>query len=512
MRTHTPTAAFLSLATALTVVTTPATPADPTSLAVSKALVAAYGAGAAIDDSSVTQCMTTSPQTLAYRTDRIVLRPSPATTTTSAVNHVIAALQVEMGVGTFSVGTPETILWDAASDPGAPHFAAHPRPDRVDGDSVIWRVVAVPITAYGEHPVPVVRLARRLRSEDLLASPDYLEPADNGPLGVWPEGPPTPAPGPGVPRTGLGSGTTAVVFDTGVPAASDANLPLRLSRLTPADVEDPDRNGDHLADVYFGVHLTAIAGIFATMVPDTTVKGVRITGSNGIATEFSAAKRMNTILRAADDLLAWPDVVIAAFGSPACEVGPAEPGADMVPLGLRMVSEAVNRQRQAVVVAAAGNLGVDKPIYPAAFGTDLPAIISVGALDATADSDGNPWTSASRTAPPAAFSNYGPWVSAWTPGVGLPTYHALNLRFEPTGPTINGYAYVNGTSYAAPMLATAVVEQIARTGLSPQRAWESVRATGRACSAALGSGVGLALTAMSATSTTKADPLLPSQC
>jgi len=184
----------------------------------------------------------------------------------------------------------------------------------------------------------------------------------------------------------------------------------------------------------------------------------------------------------------------------------------MAPLGLQMVSEAVDRYREAVVFAAAGNLGTATPVYPAAFGTDLPAIISVGALNATADADLAPWPSASRTAPPADFSNYGPWVTAWMPGVALPTYHARNLRFEPNGPIINGYASVNGSSYAAPMLSGLVLEQVARTGQSPQRAWESIRSTGRACSSAVGSGVALALTAMTATAATPADPGLPSEC
>jgi subtilisin family serine protease len=184
----------------------------------------------------------------------------------------------------------------------------------------------------------------------------------------------------------------------------------------------------------------------------------------------------------------------------------------MVPLGLQMVAEAVDRTRDAVVVASAGNDGTDKPFYPAAFENDLPAVVSVGALDATKDSDGNPWTSASRSAAPASFSNFGSWVTAWAPGVSLPTYHAIGLRYEVNGQPINGYANVDGTSFAAPVVGGEILDQVARTGQTPRAAWEAIRATGRTCSAAVGSGIAVALTKATDTPTTRADPALATEC
>jgi subtilisin family serine protease len=165
-----------------------------------------------------------------------------------------------------------------------------------------------------------------------------------------------------------------------------------------------------------------------------------------------------------------------------------------------------------MVVAAAGNRGTDKRFYPAAFQGEFPAVISVGALDATTDADGDPWTSASRTAAPASFSNFGSWVTAWAPGVSLPTYHAIGLRYDINGQVINGYAKVNGTSFAAPMVGAEILEQIARTGQKPQDAWQAIHDSGRTCSAAVGSGVAVALTTMTDTATTMADPLLPTEC
>jgi hypothetical protein len=510
-------AAILPPATAAAGDVPPALP-KPIALAVSEALVAGFGAGATVDDSTVTRCMSAPAMPLAYRTDRIILRPSPTTTTTDVKNQVAAVLNIAMGVGAFTLGEPETITWDPAADPGAVvharRFQAGPAIMPADADSLIRRVVSVPIQAEGQRTVPVVDVARRLRAKGWPASPDYLLAPGNGPLGVWPDGGPAPTGGPGAPRPGLGGGTTIAVYDTGVPDGTAAKLPPNLTKLMPGDTEQPDRNGDGTADLYFAVHLTAIAGVVATVAPDATVKGVRITGPNGIATDFSAAQRMASTLREAHDLHNWPQVIVNSFGSPVCGASTTGGGADMAPLGLEMVSEAVDRHQEAVVVAAAGNRGTDKRFYPAAFHVDYPAVLSVGALDATADADGDPWTSPSRTAKAATFSNFGPWVALWAPGVSLPTYHAIGLRFEINGSTIYGYAKVNGTSFAAPYMAAMIVEQVARTGQSPGQAWREIRQSGRTCSTALGGGVAVALTSMTATSTstTSADPLLRTDC
>ena len=83
--------------------------------------------------------------------------------------------------------------------------------------------------------------------------------------------------------------------------------------------------------------------------------------------------------------------------------------------------------RGVVVVAAAGNQGSDNPAnagYPAQY----PGVIAVGAV--------------TSTDAVASFSNYGPWVDVFAPGVGLPA----PLR----GGAIRAF---NGTSAAAPVVA-----------------------------------------------------------
>src|SRR5262249_9662835 len=88
-----------------------------------------------------------------------------------------------------------------------------------------------------------------------------------------------------------------------------------------------------------------------------------------------------------------------------------------------------------IVVAAAGNSGQNadtSPLYPAAFSTRYPNVISVAATD----SSGNL----------AGFSTYGPQsVTLGAPGANI--YSTL-----PGG----GYGYKSGTSMAAPHVAGAV--------------------------------------------------------
>jgi subtilisin family serine protease len=88
--------------------------------------------------------------------------------------------------------------------------------------------------------------------------------------------------------------------------------------------------------------------------------------------------------------------------------------------------EAVNYalERGVVVAAAAGNQGTGLRFYPAAF----PGVLAVGALDG----EGRP----------ASFSNRGPWVSLWAPGVRV--YSAF-----PGG----GFGLLSGTSMASPIVA-----------------------------------------------------------
>lgn len=107
--------------------------------------------------------------------------------------------------------------------------------------------------------------------------------------------------------------------------------------------------------------------------------------------------------------------------------------------------EAVNYalERLVVVVAAAGNQGTGLRHYPAA----LPGVVAVGAVDGRGEA--------------AWFSNRGPWVSLWAPGVRI--YSTFSG---------GGYGLLSGTSMAAPIaagLAALLKERYPFTGAYPIR-------------------------------------------
>jgi subtilisin family serine protease len=117
-----------------------------------------------------------------------------------------------------------------------------------------------------------------------------------------------------------------------------------------------------------------------------------------------------------------------------------------------------------------------RPHYPAAF----ESVVSVGALDGTVDPDGNPWTSRSRTAPLADFTNRGSWVKFYATGVELPTTSATGLRFEDNGKIIDGKATASGSSFSGPQVAGLIAEVMSTSGIKARAAVEVLRSSGTA--------------------------------
>jgi hypothetical protein len=161
----------------------------------------------------------------------------------------------------------------------------------------------------------------------------------------------------------------------------------------------------------------------------------------------------------------YPNLLINAFGGAVCDRNPMAPGAVLQPVGMEAVVEAVDRfdpfkAGGMLIVASAGNEASSRPRYPAAF----TSVLSVGALDGTKDSDLSPWSSPSKTAPVADFSNRGSTVDVYALGVDLPTTHVSGVRFETGGDIIDGKASVSGTSFAAPKMAAYIAERMSTSG------------------------------------------------
>lgn len=150
------------------------------------------------------------------------------------------------------------------------------------------------------------------------------------------------------------------------------------------------------------------------------------------------------------------------------------------PVVLRAAIEEWRKIDGLLVVAAAGNDASDSPWYPAGYAADRRyrnVVVSVGALDGEGHR---------RARPPhsrvASFSNHGPWVTAWAPGVDLVAAYPRDVKFEykddvqavvatETFPT--GMARWSGTSFAAPVVAAQVAARAA--GGDARQAWRELR-------------------------------------
>jgi len=201
-----------------------------------------------------------------------------------------------------------------------------------------------------------------------------------------------------------GAGVRVAVLDTGV----DASHPVFQGRVLPgldAATDAPLPPGsDYSQGDWHGTHVAALAvGKEVGVAPGALLLPVRVFSPDYVG-DFRAAQ---ALVWAVDQ---GAQVINLSFGGPAYS---------------QLLHEAVNYalERYRVVVAAAGNQGSVARFYPAA----LPGVIAVGA----ADGQGNP----------AWFSNRGPWVGVWAPGVRI--YSAF-----PGG----GYGLLSGTSMAAPIV------------------------------------------------------------
>lgn len=246
--------------------------------------------------------------------------------------------------------------------------------------------------------------------------------------------------------TGPGEHPRITILDTGLaggaqcpPLLQDAKAPYRIAGAT--DLPDAPMGatvgktaaGDGWLDPVAG-HGTFIAGILEQLAPGCPIRVEKVVQPIGYAEESAVYKAINA--EAALPPGQRPDIISMSFGAPVLAEAPALRSA---------IANA--RLKGIVIVASAGNEGTSEPQYPAAY-DNVVAVAAVGP-------DG-----------PAPWSNYGSWVNACAPGVGLVS--SFFADFNGQEPEINtadadrfaGWARWSGTSFAAPVVVAALAREM----------------------------------------------------
>lgn len=241
-----------------------------------------------------------------------------------------------------------------------------------------------------------------------------------------------------------GDGLRIYVIDTGT-----AQVPFDVEkRPSPTDDERPDENGDELRDHAAG-HGTHVAGIIARRAPAATIVARRLLETpEGIATELATAQAIIDAGAEGANIINLSLGGASLFDAPplatARAVGSLPPGT--------------------VVVAAAGNMGTERPNWPAA----CKGVIAVGSVGC--DPESGEWR---RT----DFSSYGHWVDCCAPGVAVTSTFLHSKDATPLdNPPFQGWATWTGTSFSCPQVVAAIAARATSRGIVPSRAaWEVVQ-------------------------------------
>lgn len=264
---------------------------------------------------------------------------------------------------------------------------------------------------------------------------------------------PWPAPRPA--RQG-GNGVRLDVCDTGL--LRDLNLarsPWLAGVTGEPDELGPVLPGGQPSIPQYAGHGTFVAGVARCMAPGANVYVSNHFTKSGGELEHVIIAKLEQLIREQS-----PDVICLPAGTYTRK--------NWAPLAF---SDFRRRHPDITLVAAAGNDSTSRPFWPAAFDWT----ISVGALGA--DQQHRAW-----------FSNHGDWVDVYAPGEGLVNAYASGVytyREPPKRPakqTFDGMARWDGTSFATPLVAGLIADEMARNGLSSPEAAQAVLARAQAIS------------------------------
>lgn len=280
--------------------------------------------------------------------------------------------------------------------------------------------------AAGEQLVDTVREINRAVARS--ASLDHV--LFGGPARWGGDSVPVPITDPGTvpgPDPELGKGITVAVLDTGI-----ADVPF-VTAAGAGDAEVPDEDGDGRRDAPAG-HGTHVAGLVASVAAGAQIVARRIlTGVAGIASDLDVAGALLDNARA--------DIINCSFSGPVLDDG----GPPAVQRALAQLPSTT------VVVACAGNLGSDRPQWPAA----AKGVIAVGAIQRR---------QRSKHFDRPDFTNFGEWVDCCAPGVDVPSTFLAGVE------DFRGFATWTGTSMACPQVAGAIAAIASRDGIDVRTA------------------------------------------
>ena len=203
-------------------------------------------------------------------------------------------------------------------------------------------------------------------------------------------------------------------------------------------------------------HGTFVAGVVRQVAPHATIRVNRAVGLDGIGTDVDLAIAM---VRAVEK---GAQILNLSLGT--------EMPHDLPPLAslvaLEIIAERVKDPQDVVVVAAAGNNGTTRPVYPAAFAAvssvKVP-VIAVGGLSVEYE--------------PTAFSSRGFWVSCSTVAeCVLSTFvrgretPEIDEEHPDVWNSENPWAVWSGTSFAAPQITGAIARRCQEEQESPGQA------------------------------------------
>ncbi|HEY1488601.1 MAG TPA: S8/S53 family peptidase [Micromonosporaceae bacterium] len=281
----------------------------------------------------------------------------------------------------------------------------------------------VRLSAPGADVAATVAAVRAHGGDD-AAGPNHVFVSTEGWEYGGPYGPPSTADAYQLPTGPSATASTRVtVVDTGI--WRDSPLPKEWYDAAPADVA---HSTEEHADTG---HANFITGVILGRTDNARVRIIKVLDANGVCREHELAGALMSM----EDT----DVVNMSLGG--------FTDGDKPPVMLAKALATMLHNKDRVVVAAAGNEGLDRPYWPAAFaGSEhsfADQIVAVAAHDGTQL---------------CSWSNTGDWVSMAAPGSDIVSTYVTHDDFP------SGFARWSGTSFAAPYVVGVIAHSHATAG------------------------------------------------